>query len=122
MTKFDNLFNSIINENEDRYMPGFKNTHSTKEEINSQINSYVQELQQSENFDQTVQDVIETAVMLIRGKRTEHCLEMFNIFKKVLPDDLYRRLLTTAVNGNIDERLKNEFKNIVLPTMKKVLG
>ena len=82
MTKFDNLFNSIINENEDRYMPGSKNTHSTKEEINSQINSYVQELQQSENFDQTVQDVIETAVMLIRGKRTEHCLEMFNIFKK----------------------------------------
>ena len=119
MTKFDILYNSLINEDENVYMPGTKNTHSTREEIIRQIKQYVKDLQSGDNFDQTVQDVLETAVMLVRGGKLEHCLVMFSTFKKSLPQDVFNQLLTVAIEGNIDERLKSEFKSLVLPKMRE---
>lgn len=118
MNKFDALYNSLINEDE---TPVSINTSDA--DVNAL--RLVQELQKSsslpgDQFDKTVEKIVQTLVQYYDNKQLERCLILLNKLKQT-PQNVFERFLTVSINGDYNSELKSKFLGSVLPAIKNTV-
>lgn len=82
-----------------------------------------QSIQQGKNFDQTVHDILKTSIELTKNREIKQVLSLWSEIRKIVHLDIYTELLRSSIqSSNINKEIKNEFRNLVLPTLRKFLG